>query len=194
MSKIKVGDKVKILKDSSGDLGEYTGTIQEIEEIKCGGAEYYMKGLPKKIGSTCCFWWERELELVKTKFTMDDLKTGYIVETRNGHKLMVFAESYENKKQMIEADNGHRRWDFSDYRDDLTPHSDDNWDIMKVFKAKTLVQAFRHFDSNSEGYKEDMELVWERESEKEVKLNKVISDLEQQLTNAKEELKGIRGE
>lgn len=67
MEKFKVGDKVKILSDTSRKLSEYTGTIQEISSIE--GLWYYMKGLPREKNKSDyaqdnIVWTEDELELV----------------------------------------------------------------------------------------------------------------------------------
>ena len=68
--KFKVGDKVRIIRDSSlcGKLEKYIGTIQEIESIVDGDGvpEYCLKGLEEKYSTMPrMYYFEDELELVE---------------------------------------------------------------------------------------------------------------------------------
>lgn len=68
--KFKVGDKVRIISDSSlnSDYEKYIGTIQEIVAIVAGDGvpEYYLKGLEGKYSTVDrMYYLESELELVE---------------------------------------------------------------------------------------------------------------------------------
>lgn len=77
---LKVGDKVKVIKDRSNyePFKKYIGTIQEIENID--GFNYYLKGVYGEVNSYCprIFYYEGELELVKEKQNISTLDNNTI--------------------------------------------------------------------------------------------------------------------
>ena len=99
-----------------------------------------------------------------------DLKNGMIVETRDKHKLLVLGNKImsRNKYDLLTS-----------YKSNLTSKVNEEFDIIKVYKIKSLYVLNDIFKD------EYLSLIWEREEEKKRKYNWELSK------NAKNILKKI---
>ena len=171
--KYKIGDKVKVRTDLIVDgvyggqsfmsgMKLFAGKIYTIRKID-SDRKYYMF---QEIGWV---WTDEMIEgPVKTPFTKSDLKTGMVVEYRNGDRRIVFRNYQGTGKDLLIGD----RWaSLNDYPEDLADDSDGdrNYDIMKVYNAKDFCATLRLLDKKCCDYK----VVWERKEIKEVTLEQI---------------------
>lgn len=115
---------------------------------------------------------ENEKEMKKS-----DLKTGYLVVTRDGHEYVVYLNvltDYQHDKKpedIIVCNQGDsRRWDGLDvYNEDLTYKGKENRnDIMEVY---LLYHPFALQDMSY--YKQMRKLLWKREETKELTIKQI---------------------
>lgn len=112
----------------------------------------------------------KEENEMNKEFTKGDLKTGMIVETREGVKYVVlrnactFGDLIVNGKDLY--------WnELSNYNDELIEHNDYNeLDIVKVYKPKHPY-AIHTFEEDK------LELIWEREEYKEMTVAEIEKEL-----------------
>ena len=118
--------------------------------------------------------------------TKDQLKTGYVVQRRNGSYSLVMKDSFEGDT-FVNVDNDFCLMCFDDYTSDLLYNkSETQWDIMKVFTVDTLTDILRYLVSKQY---DKLTLLWERKSPKEQQLKRFVEKLQSQLKEAQEELK-----
>lgn len=88
-----------------------------------------------------------------------DLKSGMIVEFRNGKQDIVMLNPDCTDKELISLDGGYLRLD--DYNEDLTCRiaSNVNWDIMKIY---SLGSKIVHILSNTKETLNNKKLILER--------------------------------
>ena len=182
MLKFKVGDKVRT-KVHGQDL---VGVVKEIDL----GIEPYLvyfenwhyghngndlcKG---KYEGYHCWWFEDDkLELVERGediMKKSDLKSGAIVELRNGDKYMLFLDvenSYTKNMLVSLKDGGYL--DFDDYNDDLKDCSNAKYDIVKICQNDYIGNNFRdHVINDTDNW------TWVREEE----VVMTISEIEKKL-------------
>ena len=120
--------------------------------------------------------------------TKDQLKTGYVVQRRNGSYSLVMKDSFEGDT-FVNVDNDFCLMCFDDYTSDLLYNkSETQWDIMKVFTVDTLTDILRYLVSKQY---DKLTLLWERKSPKEQQLKWFVEKLQSQLKEAQEELKKL---
>lgn len=140
--KFKVGDKVKA-KIHGQDL---VGVIKEIDSDSkpylvyfdgwTGGHNGDSLCIGKYIGNHCWWFEDDELELIERgekDMKKSDLKSGAIVELRNGDKYMLLLNTKNSycKNCLISLDDG-GYLNFDDYNDDLKICYDSEYDIVKI--------------------------------------------------------------
>lgn len=103
--------------------------------------------------------------------TKADLKTGYLVTTRNGKQYVVYlgAETSYFSGDCIVDGNKEANWlKLDNYNEDLTFKSGKHHDIMKVEKQ------YHPYDLLTINYCEkDRKLLWEREEVKEMTMSEI---------------------
>ena len=171
--KYKIGDKVKVRTDLivNGVYGSqsfmpemkpYAGKIYTISETYFGNNSYEFEEID-------WYWTDEMIEgLVETSFTKSDLKTGMVVEYRNGSRRIVFRDYQGTGKDLLIGD----RWaSLNDYPEDLADDDDGDrdYDIVKVYNAKDFCATLRLLDKKCCDY----EVVWERKEIKEVTLEQI---------------------
>jgi hypothetical protein len=184
----KVGQKVKVIKAEV-----WKSRISQVAEvIEVGKVDYKVKFSD---GTTHRFE-DYKLEEVKEGMTKDDLKTGMLVQSKSSEWYLVqkgIEDGYESKDRLINLSNYFGYLDLNNYTDDLKGFND----IMKVATVVYIGDIFRNIKNIKEIEKTcGFKVIWEREQEstKEKQLKKIIDDLQEQLKEKLEELKGIRGE
>ena len=104
-----------------------------------------------------------------------DLKTGMIVETRNGQEYVVFLDickpqyilkNYSEKCRSVLVNSKDREWiNFDNYNEDMClDDNNDSFDIMKVYIPN---HPYSFMDTSHE--KELRKLIWNREQTKSEK-------------------------
>ena len=88
-----------------------------------------------------------------------DLKSGMIVEFRNGIQDIVMLNPECEGRELISLEGGSLRLD--DYNEDLTYRiaSNANWDIVKIY---SLGSSISHILLNKEKTLSNKKLIWER--------------------------------
>lgn len=128
-------------------------------------------------------WGEEVLEMTK-----DDLKTGMVVETRDGNKYMVIrgefnTTNYGEQSLMFIRPDGFNHNDV--YADDLIHTKYKDFDVVKIYAPP--MRGFK------DTLNDERNLIWERKSTREVCLEKEIEHLKAQLKEAEVELEKERG-
>ena len=90
-------------------------------------------------------------------FTKSDLKTGMVVETRNGNRYMVYESRLLRHLNYAELNN---------YDQNMKCISDEDFDIVKCFDIHS--NAYSIGDIISPGCNSDLDLLWERKPEEKV--------------------------
>ena len=99
--------------------------------------------------------------------TKKDLKSGMLVEVRNGDKYTVIFgahASIEDDDILANHDSGFMR--LNSYYDDLTCDSSREYDIIKVFESFGLGGIYKCMDSH-------LKLLWEREPVRELTIAEI---------------------
>jgi hypothetical protein len=155
--KFKVGDKVRVVKNITDmeTKDEYVGNVYTITHNYGNHTRY---GQTYSIGQQAVVY-EDELELAE--FTKADLKDGMVVEYRDGSRRMIMGDN-------IMGDVYHNELKF--YTHTLESPSFDALTIYKVYKstATTLNEYFKD---------ENLTLIWERESVKEMTITEIEKEL-----------------
>lgn len=128
-------------------------------------------------------WGEEVLEMTK-----DDLKTGMVVETRDGNKYMVIrgefnTTNYGEQSLMFIRPDGFNNNDV--YADDLIHTKYKDFDVVKIYAPP--MKGFK------DTLNDERNLIWERKSTREVCLEKEIEHLKAKLKEAEVELEKERG-
>ena len=118
------------------------------------------------------------------EFAKSYLKTGYVVQRRNGSYAMVIKDSFDGS-QFIDFGDEFRKLELNGYYDNLVYENDHEWDIMKVFKCDSLTRSFRYLQNKQY---DKLELIWQRESEQKTKLKESIAKTQEQLKSLQDEL------
>lgn len=124
-------------------------------------------------------------EMLEKQFTKRDLKTGMIVETRDGYKAMVLLGT--NNGDII---SGEVWFPLECYNEDLTSNVLKTRDIMKVYQPKTNKQYLNKdaWDDTVGLFVSDDILIWDREHKKQEeenkteRTNKAISEIKEVLS------------
>lgn len=103
-----------------------------------------------------------------------DLKTGMVVEVRNGEKYLVMLNPDCVDRDLISFSGGFM--ELSTYDDNLTDSSgDDDWDIVKVYRIGANICWIL---SNKDSAMQGAELIWERTEEP---VEMTIAEIEKRL-------------
>lgn len=184
MTKFKVGDKVVANVKGEKLYGEIVET-----ECGCGKDMNLVKfynwneghngnGFSKKTykGDSCWYLYDDELKSYKEGkniMTKSDLKSGVIVELRNGDKYMFISNAknkYAKNSLISLKDGGYL--DLDDYNDDLKDCDNANYDIVKICQNDYVGNNFRdHVIKNTDNW------TWERQEE----VVMTISEIEEKL-------------
>lgn len=190
MKKIKVGDRVKIV-DTKGELESYkellghTYTVEAIEIEDGTGYEY--ASLVETIHVPYLFNCKLVNENVR-QFEKSDLKSGDIVELRNGDRYMLIKNARHNQYD-IPADifisiNKFGSMPLSWYSDSLLNlNGDKSYDIMKISNGFYIPNIFRTHPS---GTLVVPNWIWEREETEEMTLEEVCKELGRDIKIVKE--------
>jgi len=127
--------------------------LEKIYEVRKENLNYYY--IKNNKGSNGG-WLKNRFEEVKG-MTKDDLKTGMVVECRDGRKGIVF-DTHIFKV-------GNTRMDLDCVNSDLTWCHHDGADIMKVYEANNLFSLIQ-LERNGNG----LDLLWEREEKSPLQL------------------------
>lgn len=141
-NKFKVGDKVRIIKNTSSLRGydKYIGQVSIISSID--GSHY-----PYNLKDINCSCNDEELELV-SNFTKADLKEGDIVTLRNGERLFV---GEDNRFTDVSNDYNNALCDFDGISDDLIRTYDNNQeDIVKVERPVNYTTVYEREENAKE--------------------------------------------
>lgn len=192
MPKFNVGDNVRILHvDTLGASSKAIGMTGVVTDITSDG-NYNVK-LEKPIG--CFDTWgfsEDELKEEQKMFTKDQLRTGMLVQHKNNEwsVVMLGVEHERSYKDIVVSLGNTRCIELNELSDDLRNIGGNNqWTITKVATVSYIGDIFRSYKSGTpmesiSGFK----VLWQRESEQQVKLQGIISDLQDKLEQAQEEL------
>lgn len=127
--------------------------------------------------------------MTPTKFTLDDLEDGMVVEYRNGGRDVVW-----KTLEMFVSPDGFMK--FESYNQDLTRNTEysfaRNYDIVKVIRNNAVNPFIRSSRPNR-----DTQVVWERKNsefeDQKRELIDEITNIEQQLEAVKVKLEGLKG-
>jgi hypothetical protein len=173
--------------DNIGGANLTRGKVYEVEREQDG--LYMLKNDDRNNGAQG--WFKTRFEIVKENEDMkkSDLKTGMVVEYRNGKRRMVLLNSTLASADLIGKD-GHNS--LSCYKEDLTnTHRErKETDIVKVYETNF---AFELKEFINEGTVTQMDLIWERKdnTEEVKKLKEDISKIEGTLKEMKNRLAGM---
>ena len=118
--------------------------------------------------------------------TKSDLKTGMLVQTKEGNWYVFIGEIFLNLSTM---NNLLLRY----FDNDLIYVFSSDFNIVKVANISYIGNVFRAYKENRTIEKVDgFKVIWQRESEKETQLNTLISKLKIQLEEAQKELANIK--
>lgn len=132
------------------------------------------------------------IEMPKKQFTKDNLRTGHLVQLRNGKDYVVYLDadhSYEtrtkNYENVLVSLDGQDWINLDDYEEDtfdILTTSEDGYDIVKIFRLyhpKGFNSNFRH---------DAKELLWERKekSENQLKIEEIKESIKQLENQVKE--------
>lgn len=98
--------------------------------------------------------------------TKSKLKTGMVVECRNGYRYMVFGDKLIRVSGQVELEN---------YTNNLNDTVDSDWDIVKVFEMINSCSFDRIFND------ENLKLIWERGNNKKDKLKQLLKEILEEL-------------
>lgn len=190
MREIKVGDKVEIVNDIDETFYNKMvfGAIYTVEDIR----------IEKKTGKSYAILKETtdrpylfNCKLVNEKekqFTKSDLKSGDMVELRNGQIYIFIKDAkrnqYDNPTDIFMGVNSYRCIPFSHYNDNLLNSKEGkSYDIMKMSDGFYISNIFRAYPSDT--FKTP-DWVWEREETEEMTLEEVCKELGRDIKIVKE--------
>lgn len=171
--------KVVIIKKIVGKIY----TVKSIEEEYCTGYKYV--SLIETPYNPYLF----NCELVnKKQFTKSDLKSGDIVELRNGERYIFIKDAkrsqYDNSTDIFIGINSYHCIPSSHYSDNLLKlRGDKSYDIMKISNGFYIGNIFRPYRSAT---LITPDWVWEREEIEEMTLEEVCKELGRDIKIVKE--------
>lgn len=190
MREIKPGDKVEIVSDYDEDFDndEIIGSIYTVKDIGTVpriGKEYavFEETTDKHYLFNCKLVDEKEKQ-----FTKSDLKSGDMVELRNGEIYIFIKDAkrkqYDNPTDIFMGVNSYRCIPFSHYNDNLLNSKEGkSYDIMKISDGFYISNIFREYPSDT--FKTP-NWVWEREETEEMTLEEVCKELGRDIKIVKE--------
>lgn len=188
MKKIKVGDKIRVISKENEGWGyeDLVGNEYIVDYIWTESNTGYecasLIGTPYSPYLFNC-------ELVnKKQFTKSDLKSGDIVELRNGNRYILIKDAKYNKyKEPIDTFEGVDLISsiyLDAYSDNLLYlQGDKSYDIMKISDSFYIANIFR--ESPSKPLKTP-DWIWEREETEEMTLEEVCQELGRNIKIVKE--------
>lgn len=195
MREIKVGDKVKVIsithedKDCCPTVGDIY-TVVEIRTCPFSGSNYAVfketdfKGLPL----TCYLFNCKLVDEKEKQFKKSDLKSGDIVELRNGDRYILIKNArhnqYDTPTDIFMSINKFGSIPLSWYSDSLlNSNGDKSYDIMKISDSFYIPNIFRTHPS---GTLVVPDWAWEREETEEMTLEEVCKELGRDIKIVKE--------
>ncbi len=205
MEDLKVGDRVTVVKPMLRSQEYCIGLTGVISEDR--GKEHlfryrlkfdtYVDFLP---GGNV--WAKSELELIKEEkkgmdFTKDMLKTGQLVQTREGQWFVVMKDhgcTNPTYDMIIDSTGGHLS--LNKYNNDLTYTGcyADCFEIVKVTTFKYLGDIFGSIKAKSPEELSGFKVIWQRESEEVQRQKELVSQLKKQLADATATLEKMESE
>lgn len=181
MAKFKVGDKVRVKEDLLGDkyyprpdgselrfapdMTKYRGQVYTIASVDDSG-DYTLEGVFDSSSYFKQGWYfcDSMLEPVSVGFTKADLKTGMVVECRDGSRRLVVGEKFMGQASWTE---------FGNYTDDLKNRIKSDFDINMVYESNG-----NKFNTVFED--RYLTIIWKREEEPEHK-EMTVEEIEKEL-------------
>lgn len=127
-----------------------------------------------------------------------DLKTGSLVQTKNGQWWFVAKDIINEIDKNIIVNTTDKRRCFvylSSYEEDLYNKNNEDYDIVKIAKCGYCFDFFCCGNANVKNLI-DFEIIWEREEKlkKEIELENLINKLQRQLKETENELNKIKND
>jgi hypothetical protein len=194
MGNIKVNDKVKIIGEEYPHMKSIgkQGKVVDLDGFSGTGRNIRVRAE----GATWCYK-ESELELIpeEQQFTKADLRTGMLVQLRNGDVCIVMfgVKEYDDSTDLIVDVNDGNKLAIDEFDDDLTDADEDTqYDIVKVIECDYVGDVFRGIRQCKSplGFT-DVKVLYERPNPKVEQLKKRIDELKGELEKAEDELKNI---
>jgi len=169
----KIGDRVKVIKNTSG--GHEEGTVGVVDYIDSQSECSYL------INSNGKKWWHFEANLISVGFTPADLKDGMVVTRRNGGKSVLINDQFVDSDwqtwgYISGLDNGFNSKIISDY------------DLVKIEEVKSTHCFYIFF----KGCLDKSVVVWQREDHRTLKLKEDIKQAELKIREARLNLKTLQ--
>jgi hypothetical protein len=198
MMVFKKGDKVIARKDVTGFRFGCASGMEKARETQVTGIVQSERGhdgrysvsFPTYSGT---YQWH-ESELAYAEFDMVTLKTGQIVQLRNGDRYVVLTNTFTENVLIGESSGDYIAW--SSFENNGTYKRCSDQDIMKVFEVENTCAAFRKFANQElmDFDDDDYKIVYDRNKDGKVaELETLVNKLQGQLTDAQAELKKIKG-
>lgn len=190
MKEIKVGDKVEIVNDIDETFYNKMvfGAIYTVEDIriekKTGRSYAILKETTDKPYLFNC----KLVDEKEKQFKKSDLKSGDIVELRNGDRYILIKNArhnqYDTPTDVFMSINKFGSMPLSWYSDSLlNSNGDKSYDIMKISDSFYIPNIFRTHPS---GTLVVPDWAWEREETKEMTLEEVCKELGRDIKIVKE--------
>ena len=170
--KFKVGDKVRVREwdDMASEFGiDFDGDIMCPNQFFVKGMKVYCDNVLviNKVLELDNSYVLKGLEgvddydfndamLIPYQFTKEDLKTGMVVETRNGNRYMVYGTHLVRNLNYVDLNN---------YDQNMKCVSDNDFDIMKCFDIYDDAYSIEDIISPNKCY---LDLLWKRKPEEKV--------------------------
>lgn len=175
--KFKVGQKVRVKENLvvgrmygeyqfTAAMAKYRGKTYSIFDVVCD--HYQLSGCMNMDGNFYWYFTDEMLELAE--FTEDDLKTGMVVEYRNGSRRVVFEDRLLGHKAYCRLNQFEETL--------LIIGSCHDLDIMKVYRPnmKCVYELEDIFDDTN------LNLIWERQEESEPEAEEMtLAEIEKEL-------------
>lgn len=176
MSNFKIGDRVRVSELYEGDRLTDLKVGDMGEVVKIGISCIYVRmdrnflharfNFDTETGGYALFEWQLEKIERKNDMKLSDLKTGMVVETRNGGRYLVL--QVENEVLLMQ-DNGERHistWGHPRYKEDMSCEIDSRT-IVKVFESVKIFNAVTTTTN----------VIWERTEPQELTLKEISERL-----------------
>lgn len=190
MREIKKGDKVKIISDIDEDFDNdrIVGSIYTVDCIKNEGKTGKDYIVLKETTERPYVYNCKLINKKEKQFTKSDLKSGDMVELRNGQIYIFIKDAkrnqYDNPTDIFMGVNSYRCIPFSHYNDNLLNSKEGkSYDIMKMSDGFYISNIFRAYPSDT--FKTP-DWVWEREETEEMTLEEVCKELGRDIKIVKE--------
>ena len=127
-----------------------------------------------------------------------ELKTGHITKARNGGYYIVVKDTFDHEDKFINIDEaGFMR--MSSYEENLKYNEGSKaWDMIAVWQPCYIQRAIGEMSKIKErlGDSDYFRVIWAEDTEQQMKIDKLaslVNDLQNQLTDAKKQLKELKG-